>query len=301
MRGVMLEMKRYSLKNIGTKFLPGLCLGEDGMAQRAREITAFLSIVNFEDQFHASRIPEAEEPWHLWALRNQVGPKVCRVRVGIRGFLYGQLGDQGVVRPSELALPLIPTFCPQPQIFDAIPPASTLKAPSMTKAGTEHIVRNSREAEHRLLVGCFFTLCSSTYPVRLVRRRHDAAPSPATIRRERAAVTRGGYFKAMVTLPPLAFPFTERTSATLFPAGAFAGTRTFIWSTPANTSPLNWTSPGTPPKRTARSPAGAGHFPAAGNLPSPPPGAVWPSPVAKNVTVSPLDAGAEAEFRDRKS
>src|ERR1017187_9409984 len=66
---------------------------------------------------------------------------------------YGQLGDQGVVRPSELALPLIPTFCPQPQIFDAIPAASTLKAPSMTKAGTEHIVRNSREAEHRLLVG----------------------------------------------------------------------------------------------------------------------------------------------------
>src|ERR1017187_3472203 len=133
MRGVMLEMKRYCLKNISTKFLPGLCLGEDGMAQRAREITAFLSIVNFEDQFHASRIPEAEEPWHVWALRNQVGPKVCRVRVGIRGFLYGQLGDQGVVRPSELALPLIPPFCPQPQIFDAIPPASTLKAPSIDR------------------------------------------------------------------------------------------------------------------------------------------------------------------------
>src|ERR1039457_6280198 len=65
MGGVMLEMERYCLKNIGTKFLPGLCLGEDGMAQRAREITAFLSIVNFEDQFHTSSIPEAKESSYL--------------------------------------------------------------------------------------------------------------------------------------------------------------------------------------------------------------------------------------------
>jgi hypothetical protein len=36
-------------------------LGEDGMAQRAREIAAFLGIVNFEDQFHIPGMPEAEE------------------------------------------------------------------------------------------------------------------------------------------------------------------------------------------------------------------------------------------------
>jgi hypothetical protein len=78
MLGVILEMKRYSLKNIGTKFLPGLCLGEDGMAQRAREIAAFLSIVNFEDQFHASRIPEAEESWHLRAQRLKLGLSFSR-------------------------------------------------------------------------------------------------------------------------------------------------------------------------------------------------------------------------------
>src|ERR1017187_1259995 len=173
--------------------------------------------------------------------------------------------------------------------------------PGMATLLTDHAVAQLLQCTNQTFAGHasrqLHAASTGTYPVRLVRRRHDAAPSPATIRRERAAVTRGGYFKAMVTLPPLAFPFTERTSATLFPAGAFAGTRTFIWSTPANTSPLNWTSPGTPPKRTARSPAGAGHFPAAGNLPSTPPGAVWPSPVAKKVTVSPLDAGAEAEFR----
>ena len=73
MGGVMLEMKRYCLKNISTKFLPGFCLGEDGMVQCAREVTAFLSIVNFEDQFHASRIPEAEESRHLRALRLKLG------------------------------------------------------------------------------------------------------------------------------------------------------------------------------------------------------------------------------------
>ena len=92
MRGVILKMKRYCLKNIGTKFLPGLCLGEDGMAQRAREITAFLSIVNFEDQFHASRIPEAEKSWCL---------RVQRLKLGLRSVAFepgfadpiGQLGD----------------------------------------------------------------------------------------------------------------------------------------------------------------------------------------------------------------
>jgi hypothetical protein len=50
-------------------------LGEDCMAQRAREITAFLSIVNFEDQFHASRIPEAEKSWCL---------RVQRLKLGLR-------------------------------------------------------------------------------------------------------------------------------------------------------------------------------------------------------------------------
>ena len=34
MRGAIFKMQRYGRKNIGTKFLPGLCLGEDGMAQR---------------------------------------------------------------------------------------------------------------------------------------------------------------------------------------------------------------------------------------------------------------------------
>jgi hypothetical protein len=45
------------------------------MAQRAREITAFLSIVNFEDQLHASRIPEAEESWYI---------RVQRLKLGLR-------------------------------------------------------------------------------------------------------------------------------------------------------------------------------------------------------------------------
>jgi hypothetical protein len=65
-------------------------LSEDGMAQRAREITAFLSIVNFEDQFHSSRIPGAEDSWYLRALR------VKRASVASEsGFAdsYGQLGD----------------------------------------------------------------------------------------------------------------------------------------------------------------------------------------------------------------
>ena len=95
MRGVILKMKRYSLKNIGTKFLPGVCLGEDGMAQRAREIAAFLSIVNFEDQFHASRIPKAEESGYLRVLR------LPRLKSGLRFVAsepefadpIGRLGD----------------------------------------------------------------------------------------------------------------------------------------------------------------------------------------------------------------
>ena len=92
MRGVILKMKRYSFKNIGTKFLPGLCLGEDGMAQRAREIATFLSIVNFQDQLHASRIPEAEEPWHLRVLRPLIGPRFVASELGFAGFV-GRLGD----------------------------------------------------------------------------------------------------------------------------------------------------------------------------------------------------------------
>ena len=85
MRGVMLEMKRYCLKNIGTKFLPGLCLGEDCMAQRAREIAAFLRIVNFEDQFHVPRIPEAEESWYRRVLRLKLGSHVWPGRAWICG------------------------------------------------------------------------------------------------------------------------------------------------------------------------------------------------------------------------
>src|ERR1035441_871609 len=73
MRGAVFKMKRCCLKNIGTKFLPGLCLGEDCMAQRAREIAAFLRIVNFEDQFHVPRIPEAEESWYRRGPTPQVG------------------------------------------------------------------------------------------------------------------------------------------------------------------------------------------------------------------------------------
>jgi len=65
MRGAIFKMKRCCLKNIGTKVLPGLSLGEDGMAQRARAIAAFLSIVDFEDQLHAPRITEAVEAWYF--------------------------------------------------------------------------------------------------------------------------------------------------------------------------------------------------------------------------------------------
>ena len=98
MGGVILKMKRYSLKNIGTKFLPGLCLGEDSMAQRAREIAAFLSIVNFEDQFHAFKIPEAEESWYLRALRLKLGLRSVASESGF-GDPIGQLGESGVLRP----------------------------------------------------------------------------------------------------------------------------------------------------------------------------------------------------------
>jgi hypothetical protein len=99
MRGVILKMKRYSLKNIGTKFLPRLCLGEDGMAQRAREIAAFLRIVNIEDQFHASRIPEAEESRHLRVLRLKSALGLSRPSLDSRIPMVN-LAISAFIRPS---------------------------------------------------------------------------------------------------------------------------------------------------------------------------------------------------------
>jgi hypothetical protein len=48
MRRGIFEVERCRLKNIGAKLIPGFPFGENGMAQRARTIAAFLAVANFE-------------------------------------------------------------------------------------------------------------------------------------------------------------------------------------------------------------------------------------------------------------
>src|ERR1035441_9382554 len=59
MHRAVFEVKRCCLKNVGAKFSPCLRFSEDGMAESAGAIAAFLSVTNFEDYLHAHRIPEA--------------------------------------------------------------------------------------------------------------------------------------------------------------------------------------------------------------------------------------------------
>ena len=54
----VLEVERRRFKNIGTELFPGLRFREDRIAQRPRAIASFLSVTNFENQFHILRIPE---------------------------------------------------------------------------------------------------------------------------------------------------------------------------------------------------------------------------------------------------
>jgi hypothetical protein len=49
MHRAVFEVKRRCLKDIGAKFFPCLCLGEDAMAKGARAIASLLSVANFED------------------------------------------------------------------------------------------------------------------------------------------------------------------------------------------------------------------------------------------------------------
>ena len=49
MQWAVFEVDRYCLKDIGSKFFPCLCFGEDAMAQRPCAIATFLSVANFED------------------------------------------------------------------------------------------------------------------------------------------------------------------------------------------------------------------------------------------------------------
>jgi hypothetical protein len=53
------EVKRCCLKNVGAKFFPRLCFGEDAMAESVRTVATFPGVANFENQLHAHRIPEA--------------------------------------------------------------------------------------------------------------------------------------------------------------------------------------------------------------------------------------------------
>ena len=53
MQRAVFKMERRRFKDIGTKFFPWLCFGEDGMAQSTRAIATFLSVANFEDQLHS--------------------------------------------------------------------------------------------------------------------------------------------------------------------------------------------------------------------------------------------------------
>src|ERR1035438_750410 len=60
MHGRVFEVERCCLKDIGAKFFPCLRFGKDGSPKRARAVAALLGVANFEDEFHALRIPEAE-------------------------------------------------------------------------------------------------------------------------------------------------------------------------------------------------------------------------------------------------
>ena len=46
------EMKRSRLNHVSPKFIPGIRFCKDAMAERSGEISAFLSVPNFEDQLH---------------------------------------------------------------------------------------------------------------------------------------------------------------------------------------------------------------------------------------------------------
>jgi hypothetical protein len=49
MHWAVFEVDRYRLKDIGTKFFPCLCFGEDAMSERSRAIATLLRVANFED------------------------------------------------------------------------------------------------------------------------------------------------------------------------------------------------------------------------------------------------------------
>ena len=49
MHRAVFEVDRYRLKDIGTKFFPCLCFGEDAMSERSRAIATLLRVANFED------------------------------------------------------------------------------------------------------------------------------------------------------------------------------------------------------------------------------------------------------------
>ena len=58
MHRAVFEVDRYCFKDIGSKFFPCLCFSEDAVAKRPRTITTFRNVANFEDEFHAHRIPK---------------------------------------------------------------------------------------------------------------------------------------------------------------------------------------------------------------------------------------------------
>ena len=49
MRGAVLEVNGWGLKNIGAEVLPVFGLSEDGMTQRTGTVATFFRVSNFED------------------------------------------------------------------------------------------------------------------------------------------------------------------------------------------------------------------------------------------------------------
>ena len=64
---LVFEVQQCHFRYVAPKLIPPIALGEDSVTKGTRIVAAFFGVTNFEDQFHATKIPDPpngySRPW----------------------------------------------------------------------------------------------------------------------------------------------------------------------------------------------------------------------------------------------